>query len=111
MRQVDVGIMPLDDGPWERGKCGLKLINYMAAELPTIASPVGVNCQIVEHGATGYLAGSTEDWIRAFRQLQRNRTLRVEMGRAGRTRVEQRYCLGVTAPSTANWLRAAAQSN
>jgi glycosyltransferase involved in cell wall biosynthesis len=104
MRQFDVGVMPLYDGPWERGKCGLKLINYMAAGLPTIASPVGVNSSIVEHGVTGFLADSNEEWITAFRALQRDHSLRRAMGDAGRAKVEREYCVEVVAHRLARWL-------
>ena len=58
LAEFDVGIMPLPDDPWTRGKCGFKLIQYMASGLPTIASPVGVNTELVKHGETGYLAST-----------------------------------------------------
>ncbi len=94
----DIGIMPLSDGPFERGKCGYKLVQYMAGGLPVIASPVGINSQIVEHNVNGYLAHSTEDWLNAFRTLNRDVQKRHEMGRAGRLKVEKMYNLQVTAP-------------
>jgi glycosyltransferase involved in cell wall biosynthesis len=104
MRAFDVGIMPLYDGPWERGKCGLKLINYMAAGLPVIASPVGVNQSIVEHGVTGFLADTTEAWIAALRALQQDGSQCTVMGAAGRAKVERGYCLDVAAPKLTQWL-------
>jgi glycosyltransferase involved in cell wall biosynthesis len=94
----DVGIMPLTDGPFERGKCGYKLIQYMAGGLPVIASPVGVNRQIVEHDINGYLADSNDDWIVAFRTLKYDINKRYEMGQAGRRKAEKLYNLEVTAP-------------
>jgi glycosyltransferase involved in cell wall biosynthesis len=94
----DIGIMPLLDGAFERGKCGYKLIQYMAGALPVIASPVGVNRQIVDVGKTGYLASSTEEWLQAFRRLSQQPQLRAEMGRVGRQKAEQMYNLSVTAP-------------
>jgi glycosyltransferase involved in cell wall biosynthesis len=103
----DIGIMPLVDGPFERGKCGYKLIQYMAGGLPVIASPVGVNRQIVEVGKTGYLASTTDEWLTAFRSLSHNKQLRAEMGRTGRQKAEQMYNLSVTAPKLLDLLASA----
>ena len=94
----DVGIMPLVDGPFERGKCGYKLVQYMAGGLPVIASPVGINTQMVEPGRNGYLATSTDEWLRAFRTLIHDNHLSFDMGRAGRQKAEQMYNLQGTAP-------------
>lgn len=94
----DVGMMPLIDGPFERGKCGYKLVQYMAAGLPVIASPIGVNNQIVRPGENGYLAASTEEWLDAFRKLGTDSGLRIKMGQTGRQQAEQMYNLSVTAP-------------
>ncbi len=94
----DIGVMPLVDGPFERGKCGYKLVQYMAARLPVVASPVGINRQMVVPGRNGYLAASTEEWLEAFRKLDRDRDLRLKMGYSGRSQAEQMYNLQVTAP-------------
>ena len=100
----DIGIMPLLDGPFERGKCGYKLVQYMAGGLPVVASPVGVNKQIVEHDINGYVANSADDWIRAFHTLKQDSHKRYEMGQAGRRKAEQLYNLQVTAPILLNML-------
>lgn len=97
-QKFDIGVMPLIDGPFERGKCGYKLIQYMAGGIPVIASPVGVNRQIVEPNINGYLAESAEDWLAALRELINNPQKRSEMGMAGRQKAEQMYNLRVTAP-------------
>ena len=89
----DVGIMPLESDLWSEGKCAYKLIQYMAAGLPVVASPVGMNREVVEHGVTGFLAGSTSEWIDALTQLRDNPELRLSMGAAGRKIVEERYSL------------------
>jgi glycosyltransferase involved in cell wall biosynthesis len=94
----DVGIMPLVDGPFERGKCGYKLVQYMAAGLPVIASPIGVNSQMVIPGTNGYLAGSPGEWLEAFRRLANDTELRLKMGKSGRRLAEQMYNLQGTAP-------------
>jgi glycosyltransferase involved in cell wall biosynthesis len=94
----DVGIMPLDDTEWERGKCGYKLIQYMAAARPVVASPVGVNPEIVEHGVIGFLASSEDEWRTALRRLRDDPALRARMGEAGRRKVETHYSLSAAAP-------------
>lgn len=104
----DVGIMPLIDGAFERGKCGYKLIQYMACGLPVVASPVGVNRQIVEHGVNGFLVETENEWRQALHTLLSDRVLRERMGQAGRQKVERKYCLQVTEPVLARLLAAAA---
>jgi glycosyltransferase involved in cell wall biosynthesis len=108
IRSLDVGIMPLADGPFERGKCGYKLIQYMACGLPVIASPVGVNRILVEHGVNGFLAATPRDWEVAIETLLADPALRRRMGEAGRRKVEQGYSVQVTAPKLAELLRRAA---
>ncbi|AWJ85522.1 glycosyl transferase, group 1 (plasmid) [Azospirillum sp. TSH58] len=103
----DIGIMPLADTPWERGKCGYKLIQYMACGKPVVASPVGVNRDIVEHGVNGFLAETPEEWTSALRRLANDPDLRRRLGVAGRAKVEQHYSLAGTAPRLAELLRAA----
>lgn len=105
IRRFDVGIMPLPDEPWERGKCGLKLIQYMACGLPVIASPVGVNREIVEPGVNGFLAETASEWANALRALMADAALRRQMGEAGRRKVEEHYALQVTAPRLAALLK------
>lgn len=94
----DVGLMPLTDDPWSRGKCGFKLVQYMACGLPTVASPVGVNTDIVRDGVTGFLARDPSEWSAALESLFRSPRLSAEFGAAARKRVETGYCLEVTAP-------------
>ena len=101
IRSFDVGIMPLLDAAFERGKCGYKLIQYMACGLPVVASPVGVNRQIVEHGVNGFLAETPEQWDQALQTLLADANLRQRMGQAGRQKVEREYCSQVTGPRMA----------
>jgi hypothetical protein len=77
----------------------------MACGLPVIASPVGVNCRIVEHGVNGYIAGTDQEWLRAFRELMNNPVRRRSMGAAGRLKVESDYSLKVMAPRLETLLR------
>lgn len=101
----DIGIMPLTDSPWERGKCGYKLIQYMACGLPVVASPVGVNRQIVEEGVNGLLAADGRQWEEALERLVQDASLREQYGSAGRRAVEERYNLQVTARRLVLWLQ------
>ena len=105
IQEFDVGVMPLPDKPWERGKCGYKLIQYMACCLPVVASAVGVNKEIVDHGNNGYLAATTEEWIKAITMLRNDRELRIRMGIAGRRKVENKYCIQQTAPQLLAFLQ------
>ncbi|KLU62673.1 D-inositol-3-phosphate glycosyltransferase [Peptococcaceae bacterium CEB3] len=98
LQGLDIGVMPLPDLDWERGKCGLKIIQYMGCSLPVVASPVGVNSEIVEHGVNGYLATNKEEWYRYLSRLLADSELRSRMGRAGRAKVDQSYSLHVMAP-------------
>ena len=95
IQSFDIGIMPLTDTPWERGKCGYKLIQYMACGLPVVASPVGVNKQIVESGINGFLANDTREWLESLRKLLKDENLRTYMGEKGRDVVEKSYSLQV----------------
>ena len=105
IQAFDVGIMPLPDEPWTRGKCGFKLIQYMACGLPVVASPVGANLDIVEHGVNGFLADTRDEWIHALTTLQNDPELRRRMGEAGRRKVETHYSLQVTAPRYGELIR------
>ena len=102
---VEVGIMPLSDSHWEQGKCGYKLIQYMACGLPVVASPVGVNLEIVEHGVNGFLAENLEQWVASLKTLHLDLGARLKMGAAGREIVKKRFCLDVTAPRIAKVLK------
>ncbi|MRR54709.1 MAG: glycosyltransferase [Deltaproteobacteria bacterium] len=108
IRSFDVGIMPLPDNPWERGKCGFKLIQCMACGLPVVASPVGVNRRIVEHGVNGFLASTAEEWTAALTELRDNEELRIVMGKSARRKVEKEYSLQEASPRLLALLRSVA---
>ncbi len=101
----DVGIMPLPDDPWSRGKCGYKLVQYLACGRPAVASPVGANRDIVVPEVTGLLASTPDEWVAALDRLIADPALRARLGRAGRARVEAHYALQRTAPVVADVLR------
>ena len=105
IQRFDIGVMPLTDDPWSRGKCGYKLIQYMACGLPVVASPVGVNAKIVRHGENGFLASTNAEWRDALAALIADAGLRARMGAAGRALVEREYSLSSQAPRVADVLR------
>lgn len=102
--ECDVGIMPLRDTPWEQGKCAYKLVQYMACGLPTVASPVGANRDVVVEAETGFFADTPFDWVNKLEWLLSDAVLRQRLGRAGRARVETTYCLQRTAPRVVDLL-------
>ena len=96
IRKFDVGLMPLDDTPWSKGKCAFKLIQYMASGVAVIASPVGMNTEVVTE-RNGYLAFESNDWIKYLTLYFENTRLREEHGKKGREMVVNKYTLQVTA--------------
>ena len=108
LQRFDIGIMPVPDDPWARGKSGYKLIQYMACGLPVVASPVGVNEEIVGEGENGFLATSESDWRSALERLIDDGELRSRMGSAGRERAAKNYSLAAYAPCVVEVIRSAA---
>lgn len=101
LKSFDLGIMPLPDTPWTKGKCGYKLIQYMACGLPVVASKVGANIDIVESGKNGFLVSTPQEWVGAIERIVTDVRLRERMGEHGRRRVEQQYNLDKTFPTLA----------
>jgi glycosyltransferase involved in cell wall biosynthesis len=108
LNQFDVGVMPLPDDDWARGKCAFKLIQYMACGVPVIASPIGANIDVVSPNG-GLLASSPEEWLMALRQLRDSPQLRQAMGRAGRKQVIDNYSLANNLPRLAGIIRSVAK--
>jgi glycosyltransferase involved in cell wall biosynthesis len=104
----DVGLMPLSDDAWAAGKGAFKLLQYMAAGLPSVASPVGMNRTVVEQGWTGYLAADPQAWLDSLRILLRSPEKCRVMGEIARRRAEREYDLQVIAPKVANLYELAA---
>jgi glycosyltransferase involved in cell wall biosynthesis len=88
-----IGVMPLTDDEWSRGKCAFKLLQYMAASLPCVASPVGANTEAVIDGLNGFHARDLDEWERRLEQLIESAELRRRFGAAGHAHVEQRYAM------------------
>lgn len=89
--EIDIGVMPLPDDEWTRGKCGLKGLQFMALEIATIMSPVGVNNEIITDGENGFLAGEPDEWLKKISLLIEDISLRKNMGIAGRKTVQEKY--------------------
>lgn len=103
--RFDVGLGPLADDDWCRGKCGLKVVQYLAAGVPAIVSPVGANAEIVEDGVHGLWAANHDEWVAALERTIADEEGRRRMGEAGRQRVEERYSLAANAPRLGRWIR------
>lgn len=110
LNQFDVGVMPLPDDDWARGKCAFKLIQYMACGVPVVASPVGANIDVVSKDC-GLLAGSAEEWVKSLRWLRDNPVARKAIGGFGRSRVVEHYSLGNNLPQLARVIRQVALNN
>jgi glycosyltransferase involved in cell wall biosynthesis len=108
LQGLDVGLMPLPDDPWTRGKCGLKALQYMALGIPAVVSPVGVNAEIVSNGVDGFHASTPGEWVSHLSRLIGDPALRARVGVEARRTVETRYSARVHAPRLAAVLRKAA---
>lgn len=96
LSSFDIGIMPLPDDEWAKGKCGLKGLQYMALEIPTIMSPVGVNSQIIQQGENGYLASDIDEWVNTISILIESKSHREEVARNGRKTVVDKFSVAST---------------
>ena len=102
IRALDIGIMPLADDEWAKGKCGLKVLQYMACGVPVVASPVGVNTEIIKDAENGFLAATDNEWLEKLTLLLRDETLRRKIGQEGRKTVETHYSLKRWGPKVAS---------
>ncbi len=91
LRKMDIGVMPLEDNEWSKGKCGFKLIQYLSIGVPAVASPIGVNPQIIRDGETGYLSNTPEEWGAYLKKLLADEVLRIQMGKKGMDLIEKEY--------------------
>jgi glycosyltransferase involved in cell wall biosynthesis len=107
MRDAGVALMPLDDSEWAQGKCSYKMLTYMSCGIPVVATPVGMNAEVLAQGDIGFQARSETEWADAIDVLLRDRERARAMGDTGRQVVLRKYSLTVLAPRLAAVLRAA----
>jgi len=110
LSRIDIGLAPLPDSDWSRGKCGLKLLQYLALGKPVVASPVGVHPEMIEPGVHGLLADGEDAWFDALDRLIGDAALCTTMGQHGRARVEERYSVRAVAPRLIEALHQAAEA-
>lgn len=91
--KIDIGLMPLPENAWSEGKCGFKLIQYLALGIPALADPVGVNNDIIDHGLNGFLCATDDEWYHGIKTLIQNMDMRRDMGIKGRKKVESEYSI------------------
>ena len=105
LASITIGIMPLEDGPWERGKCSFKMLQYMAAGRPCVVSPVGMNSELLREAELGRSATTIDQWTEALSSLIADRDSAARMGAAGRALAVARYSVAALAPRLAELLR------
>lgn len=103
LTEIDIGIMPLPDDLWAKGKCGFKGLQYMSLNIPTVMSPVGVNIDIIEDGVNGFLAAADDEWMTKLSWLIDDEKLRRKLGEAGRNTIEEKYSVHAWAPKYLQW--------
>lgn len=106
---LDIGLMPLPDAPFTRGKCAMKALQYMALGIPAVCSPVGVNSDIIRHAENGFLAASEDEWVQVLARLVRDAKLRRGIGEAGHDTVLQEFTAQIQAPRVLEIFRSVTQ--
>ncbi len=102
---IDIGVMPLRNSAWERGKCAFKIIQYFALGIPAVASPVGMNKDVIDSGENGYLASTDDEWREALERLIHDKNLRQKLGENGRNKVKNEYSTKVLFPKILDVIR------
>jgi glycosyltransferase involved in cell wall biosynthesis len=105
LMDLDIGVMPLFDDLWSRGKCGFKIIQYMGVGVPPVCTPVGINRDVVENGKNGFWAESKQEWIEKLSILIEDRELRERMGKEGRRKIMDQYTVQACAPRLVEWVK------
>ena len=111
LKSFNIGIMPMPDSEWTKGKCGFKAILYMGMGIPCVCSPVGINKEIIEDGVNGFFASTEDEWVEKLSLLIKDPQLRKKLGAAGRETVEERYSLNANAPRFLDVLKGVYEHN
>lgn len=109
LSSFDIGLMPLPDSKWTRGKCSFKALQYMALGIPTVCSPVGMNCKVIQHGINGFLPDSPEQWKANLESLIESVDLRKNVGAAGKETILKSYDIQIVAPMVVDTVEQQAQ--
>ncbi len=102
LHSFDIGLMPLSDDPWSRGKCAFKLLQCMAVGVPVVASPVGMNCEIVHNHENGFLAHNEDEWLKWLKLFIQQADLRKRIGKNGRKFIKRDYSLSLHSQKMGN---------
>ncbi|MBP1734662.1 MAG: glycosyltransferase [Deltaproteobacteria bacterium] len=104
LMNIDIGVMPLFDDLWSRGKCGFKIIQYLGVGVPAVCTPVGINRDVIENGVNGLWALTIDEWIEKLSMLVEDAALRAKMGREGRKKIMEQYTVQACAPRLIDWI-------
>jgi glycosyltransferase involved in cell wall biosynthesis len=110
LRRIDIGLVPLPDNPWNRKKFYLKVVQYMALGIVPVATPLGSNPEVIEHGVTGFLARSDEDWVQQLERLVRDPELRRRMSQNAAAQAHAKFTLSAQAPAIVEAFRSASSA-
>ncbi len=105
LMSLDIGLMPLFDDLWSKGKCGFKIIQYLGVGVPAVCTPVGINRDVVHDGVHGLWANTKDEWIEKLSTLIENASLREKMGGEGRRKIMDAYTVQVCAPKLIEWIK------
>ena len=105
LKSLDIGLMPLFDDLWSKGKCGFKIIQYLGVGVPAVCTPVGINRDVIEDNVNGLWANTKDEWIEKLSVLVENASLREKMGKEGRRKIMDEYTVQVCAPKLIEWIK------
>lgn len=105
LQDIDIGLAPLPNHEWTKGKCATKLLQYLSVGIPVVCSPVGVHNEIIQEGVNGLFAASTQEWVGKMSLLIKDKAMRERIGREGKKTVESSYSLKANLPKFINIIK------